>query len=163
MKDDAWPRTDIDRFILAGAGSKGSEARRRRRPAHAAPPRLLRSDRPAADAGGDRRLRATTPSPDAFAKVVDRLLASPQFGERWGRHWLDVARYAETTGKERNFTFPDAWRYRDYVIAAFNADKPYDQFIREQIAGDLLPAQDECGARRERSSPPASSRSARRG
>src|SRR5262249_37340098 len=72
-------------------------------------------------------------------KVVDRLLASPQFGERWGRHWLDVARYAESTGKERNFTYPEAWRYRDYVIAAVNTDTPYDQFIREQVAGDLLP------------------------
>src|SRR4029079_18075777 len=82
-------------------------------------------------------------APDTFAKVVDALLASPQFGERWGRHWLDVARFAESTGKERNFTFPEAWRYRDYVIAAMNADKPYDQFIREQIAGDLLPAADD--------------------
>ncbi len=80
-------------------------------------------------------------SPDALAKTVDRLLASPQFGERWGRHWLDVARFAESTGKERNFTFPAAWRYRDYVIASMNADKPYDEFIREQIAGDLLPAE----------------------
>ncbi len=76
-------------------------------------------------------------------KVVDRLLASPQFGERWGRHWLDVARYAESSGKDVNIAFPHAWRYRDYVIAAFNADKPYDQFIREQIAGDLLPASDD--------------------
>ena len=60
-------------------------------------------------------------SPGAFEKVVDRLLASPRFGERWGRHWLDVARFAESSGKERNFTFPEAWRYRDWVIAAFNA------------------------------------------
>src|SRR5581483_11278021 len=79
-------------------------------------------------------------NPKAFEGVVDKLLASPQFGERWGRHWLDVARYAESSGKERNYTFPHAWRYRDYVIASFNADKPYDRFIREQIAGDLLPA-----------------------
>ena len=72
--------------------------------------------------------------------MVDRLLASPAFGERWGRHWLDVARYGESTGSSRNVPYPHAWRYRDYVIDAFNADKPYDQFIREQIAGDLLPA-----------------------
>lgn len=76
----------------------------------------------------------------AIAKVVDQLLDSPQFGERWGRHWLDVARYAESTGMERNCTYPQAWRYRDYVIQAFNDDKPFDQFIREQIAGDLLAA-----------------------
>ena len=81
-------------------------------------------------------------SPAAFEKVVDRLLASPQFGERWGRHWLDVARFAESSGKQVNFNYPHAWRYRDYVIAAFNADKPYDRFIKEQIAGDLLPAAD---------------------
>jgi hypothetical protein len=77
-------------------------------------------------------------SPDAFAKVVDRLLASPQYGERWGRHWLDLARYAESEGFKADETRPNAWRYRDYVINAFNADKPYDRFIREQIAGDEL-------------------------
>jgi hypothetical protein len=79
-------------------------------------------------------------SPKAFEKVVDRLLASRSFGERWGRHWLDVVRYAESTGSARNVAYPHAWRYRDYVIASFNADKPYDRFIREQIAGDLLPS-----------------------
>ena len=78
-------------------------------------------------------------SPEARARVVDQLLAAPQYGERWGRHWLDVARYAESTGKERNLIYAQAWRYRDWVIDAFNADKPYDQFLREQIAGDLLP------------------------
>jgi hypothetical protein len=77
-------------------------------------------------------------SPDAFAKLVDRLLASPAYGERWGRHWLDAARYADSGGYEQDFTYPNAWRYRDYVIRAFNQDKPYDQFIREQIAGDEL-------------------------
>jgi hypothetical protein len=81
-------------------------------------------------------------SPTAFEKVVDRLLASPRFGERWGRHWLDVARYAESSGKTVNVTYPQAWHYRDYVIAAFNADKPYDQFIKEQLAGDLMPTDD---------------------
>ena len=73
-------------------------------------------------------------------RLVDRLLASPAFGERWGRHWLDVARFGESTGSSRNLPYPHAWRYRDYVIDAFNNDKPYDQFLREQIAGDLLPA-----------------------
>ena len=78
--------------------------------------------------------------PDAFPRVVDRLLASPRYGERWGRHWLDVARYADSTGADEDHRYPHAWRYRDYVIRAFNEDKPYDQFVREQIAGDLLPS-----------------------
>ena len=78
--------------------------------------------------------------PNAFERVVDRLLKSPAFGERWGRHWLDVARYGESSGSARNIPFPHAWRYRDYVIESFTSDKPYNQFIREQIAGDLLPA-----------------------
>jgi hypothetical protein len=76
----------------------------------------------------------------ALRALVDALLESPHFGERWGRHWLDVVRYAESNGNSRNATFPHAWRYRDYVIDALNADTPYDQFLREQIAGDLLPA-----------------------
>jgi hypothetical protein len=81
-------------------------------------------------------------SPDAFAKVVDRLLASPRYGERWGRHWLDVARYADSTGNDEDHRYPYAWRYRDYVIDSFNQDVSYDQFLREQIAGDLMPAAD---------------------
>lgn len=75
--------------------------------------------------------------------TVDELLASPRFGERWGRHWLDVVRFAESNGREANLTFPHAWRYRDYVIDAVNADVPFDRFITEQIAGDLLPAKNE--------------------
>src|SRR5207248_4323711 len=77
-------------------------------------------------------------SPNAFARVVDRLLASPAYGERWGRHWLDVVRYAETTANDANAVMRYAWRYRDYVAGAFNKDKPYDQFLIEQLAGDLL-------------------------
>ena len=77
-------------------------------------------------------------SPQAWPELVDRLLASPQFGERWARHWLDLVRYAETRGHEYDYEIPNAWQYRDYVIRAFNADVPYDQFVREQIAGDLL-------------------------
>ena len=77
-------------------------------------------------------------SPDAWGKLIDRLLASPQYGERWGRHWLDVARYADSNGFEHDFDRPNAWRYRDYVIRSFNQDKPYNQFLREQIAGDEL-------------------------
>jgi hypothetical protein len=78
----------------------------------------------------------------AFAKVVDRLLASPRYGERWGRHWLDLARYADTGGFKEDAERPDMWRYRDYVIRAFNQDKPYDRFIREQIAGDEIYPED---------------------
>lgn len=89
-------------------------------------------------------------SPDAFAKVVDRLLQSPQYGERWGRHWLDVARYADSNGLDENVAFGNAWRYRDYVINAFNKDKPYDQFITEQLAGDLLPPTNDVAVKHER-------------
>lgn len=139
-KDKSWAKTDLDKFLLYAMEAKGVK--------------------PVADADKLTLLRRVyfdliglppTPqaidafwkdnSPDALAKVVDQLLASPQFGERWGRHWLDVARYAESTGKEINIAYPQAWRYRDYVIESFNEDKPYDQFIREQIAGDQLPTQ----------------------
>ncbi|MBI3855625.1 MAG: DUF1549 domain-containing protein, partial [Planctomycetes bacterium] len=82
------------------------------------------------------------PAPDAFEKVVDRLLASPRYGERWGRHWLDLVRYADSNGVDEDVNHPYAWRYRDYVIAAFNQDKPYDRFVREQLAGDLDAAPD---------------------
>jgi len=139
VKNAAWPKGDLDRFVLAHLESKGLA--------------------PVADASKLTLLRRVyfdliglpptfdevnafldDKSADPFANVVDRLLASPQFGERWGRHWLDVARYAESTGKDVNTPYPHAWRYRDYVITAFNADKPYDRFVREQIAGDLLPS-----------------------
>ncbi|MDE2506695.1 MAG: DUF1549 domain-containing protein, partial [Planctomycetota bacterium] len=77
--------------------------------------------------------------PDAYERLVDRLLDSPHYGERWGRHWLDLVRYAETTGYERDSDKPHAWKYRDYVIAAFNHDLPYDRFLLEQLAGDEIP------------------------
>ena len=141
VKRADWPRGDIDRFLLAALEARGLAP-----VADADRPRLLR--RVTFDLIGlpptPEELDAflADDSPDAFAKVVDRLLASPRFGERWGRHWLDVARFAESSGKT-NFTYPQAWRYRDWAIASFNADKPYDQFVREQIAGDLLPAEDD--------------------
>jgi hypothetical protein len=137
-----WPKSDIDRFILAKLEEKGLK--------------------PVADA--DRRslgrrlyydLIGLPPTPeqlDAFVKdkssnatekLVDQLLASRHFGEQWGRAWLDVARYGESTGLDRNLNYPYAWKYRDYVFNAFNEDKPYDRFIHEQIAGDLLPAKDQ--------------------
>ena len=79
-------------------------------------------------------------SPKAFEKVVERLLASPRYGEKWGRNWLDVARYADSTGNDEDHRYPFAWKYRDYVIESFNSDLPYDQFVREQLAGDQIPA-----------------------
>jgi hypothetical protein len=82
-------------------------------------------------------------SEERYEHVVDRLLASARYGERWGRHWLDVARYAESSGKDSNVVYPHAWRYRDWVIEAFDGDMPYDRFLIEQVAGDLLPAEDE--------------------
>src|SRR5204863_4484100 len=77
-------------------------------------------------------------SPDAYERAVDRLLASPRYGERFGRHWLDVVRYSETLGFEFDYDLHNAWRYRDYVIRAFNSDLPYDQFVVEHLAGDLI-------------------------
>ncbi|VTR93787.1 secreted protein containing duf1549 : Uncharacterized protein OS=Pedosphaera parvula (strain Ellin514) GN=Cflav_PD5224 PE=4 SV=1: PSCyt1: PSCyt2: PSD1 [Gemmata massiliana] len=82
-------------------------------------------------------------SPEAFAKVVDRLLASPAYGERWGRHWLDVVRYADTAGDNSDYPIPQIFRYRNWVIEAFNRDLPYDEFVRQQLAGDLLPSKNE--------------------
>ncbi|MCE9607320.1 MAG: PSD1 and planctomycete cytochrome C domain-containing protein [Planctomycetia bacterium] len=137
VRDTAWPRDDLDRFILVGL-----EAAKLAPVADAE--RLVLIRRLSFDLTGlpptpsDIDLFTADASPDAVAKLVDRLLASPAFGERWGRHWLDVARYAESTGPSRNIPYPHAWRYRDYVIDAVNDDKPYDLFIREQIAGDLL-------------------------
>lgn len=133
-----WPRTDIDRFIAAGWEEKkhaptiDSDRRTLIRRAYfdliGLPPAPDQIEAFVADA-----------RPDAFARVVDPLLASTHFGERWGRHWLDVARFAESSGGGRTLLFKEAWRYRDYVIDAFNRDLPFDHFIREQIAGDLLP------------------------
>src|SRR6185436_19116887 len=77
-------------------------------------------------------------SPDAWSRLIDDLLSRPQYGERWARHWLDVVRFAQSNGYERDGEKPFAWRYRDYVVRALNMDKPYDQFIREQLAGDEL-------------------------
>ena len=137
-----WPRNGIDRFVLA----KLEENTLTPAPdAHALT--LIRrlyfvlAGLPPSAADVEKWTRAIGPNLDqtAVAQLVDHLLASPRFGERWGQHWLDVARYAESTGGDSNNIFPHAWRYRDYVIDSFNADKPFDQFIREQLAGDLLP------------------------
>lgn len=139
VKDAAWPSSDVDRYVLAALERKGLVP-----VADADRVTLIRrvtfdlTGLPPTPAAIDAYVKDR--SPGAFARVVDRLLASPHFGERWGRHWLDVARYSESTGPSRNIPYPPAWRYRDYVFDAFNADMPYDQFLREQVAGDLLPA-----------------------
>lgn len=135
VKLTAWAASPIDHFILAKIEAAGLQ--------------------PAAAAGREQLLRRVTidliglpptpeeidafvrdKSPGAWGRVVDRLLASPHYGERWGRHWLDLARYAESNGYEFDELRPNAWRYRDYVIRSWNADKPYDRFLQEQIVGD---------------------------
>ena len=144
VKDAAWPRGDLDRFILAKLEAKGLK------PVADADPQTLGRriyfdliglpPTPEEAAAFVKEYEAgIAHQPAAIAQLVDRLLASPHYGERWGRHWLDVARYAESVTL-RGFVFPEAWRYRDYVIAAFNRDLPYDRFMREQVSGDLLPA-----------------------
>jgi hypothetical protein len=135
VKSGDWPRDRIDRFVLAKMEANGLS------PATDAPAAMLVRRLYFDLTGLPPPLDQSMP-PDLPA-LVDRLLDSPQFGERWGRHWLDVARYAESNGNDglsRNPSFPHAWRFRDYVIRAFNEDMPYDRFITEQLAGDLLPA-----------------------
>ena len=136
VKNAAWPQTDIDRFLLAKLEAQGLS--------------------PAADADKRTLIRRATydltglpPTPEevaafladesdeAFARVVDRLLDSPRYGERWARHWFDVVRYADTAGDNSDYPIPQMYRYRDWVIEAFNRDLPYDEFVRDQIAGDL--------------------------
>jgi hypothetical protein len=114
------------------------DARAAGRTVGAAAAGLPRRDRPAADARGAPGVPGRS-LPRCAGTRVDELLARPSYGERWGRHWLDLVRYAETNGYERDATKPNAWRYRDYVIRAFNDDKPFDRFLREQLAGDELP------------------------
>ncbi|MEM1297006.1 MAG: PSD1 and planctomycete cytochrome C domain-containing protein, partial [Verrucomicrobiota bacterium] len=136
-----WAKSEIDRFILATLEEKAMT------PAPDADPETLVRrlffdliGLPPSPASQKKFLDHWNTDPNqAIEYIVSKLLASPQFGERWGRHWLDVARYAESTGKETNMAFPHAWRYRDFVIDSFNADKPYDRFLSQQIAGDLLP------------------------
>lgn len=141
VHNEAWSQSPLDRFILAQLESAGLE------PAPAADKRTL-IRRATFDLHGvpptvdEVNAFLADESPEAFARVIDRLLASPRYGERWGRHWLDVARYADSNGLDENVAYANAWRYRDYVVAAFNKDKPFDRFVQEQIAGDLLPPDD---------------------
>jgi hypothetical protein len=140
-KNAAWPKSDIDRHVLAKLEGKGLQPvadaqkldllRRVTFDLTGLPPNI-----------GDIQAYMKDTSPEAFARVVDNLLSSERFGEYWGRHWMDVARYAESSGKDVNIPYPFAWRYRDWVIEAINSDMPYDEFMRQQIAGDLLPYKD---------------------
>jgi hypothetical protein len=137
-----WARSDIDRFVLAKLEASGltpvgdadatTLARRLHLDLIGLPPDPDRLARFVSDCARDRE--------GAVEKLVDEILASPHFGERWGRRWLDVVRYADSNGRDINVVWHDAWRYRDWTVEALNADRPYDQFVREQIAGDLLPA-----------------------
>ena len=147
VKDADWPLGAIDRFVLAGLEAQGLRpvgdadratlARRLYFDLIGLPPTPEEMD-----------AFVTDPAPTAYEGLVERLLASPHFGERWGRHWLDVARFGESLTL-RGFVLKEAWRYRDYVIDAFNADLPYDRFVREQVAGDLLPASGLADRRRQ--------------
>ena len=139
VQNTAWLRSDVDHFILAALESN-------QLPPVADADRLTMIRRLTFDLTGlpptPQEIAAfqDDPSPSAYATLVDRLLASPGFAEHWARHWLDVARYGESTGPSRNVPYPHAWKYRDYVIDAMQKDLPLDRFIQEQIAGDLLPA-----------------------
>ena len=141
VKNQAWVKSPVDAFILARLEEKNLTP---------APPadKLTLLRRATFDLTGlpptetEIKNFLADASPKAFEKVVERLLTSPRYGEKWGRHWLDVARYADSTGNDEDHRYPFAWKYRDYVIESFNNDLPYDQFVREQIAGDLLPAKD---------------------
>ena len=138
VKNQSWPATDADRFILAKLEEKNispappAEPQTWLRRVHFAITGLPPSPSELHELLADH-------SPGAREKVVDRLLSSPHYGERWARHWMDLVRYAESRGHESDFIIANAYHYRDYLIRAFNADVPYDQFVREQLAGDLLP------------------------
>jgi hypothetical protein len=153
-KDGNWSEQPVDRFILSRLEAQGlapagpadplTLARRLGLVLTGLPPTPDQVERFLAEAGGGQGQGAA--SQQAVTRLVDSLLASPHFGERWARHWMDVVRFSETHGNEWNYEVHHAWRYRDYLIRAFNADVPYDQFVREHIAGDLLP----CPRRDER-------------
>ena len=136
-KNKTWPRTPIDQFVLAKLVEKGFT------PSPAADKRTLLR-RVYFDLIGlpptpdQMEAFLKDKSPQAYSKVVDRLLASPRYGERWARHWLDVVHYADTHGHDQDRPRPNAWPYRDYLIRSFNDDKPYARFVQEQLAGDAL-------------------------
>lgn len=139
VQNSAWPQSDLDRFVLARLEAEGLS------PAPKADKQAL-IRRVTFDLTGLPPTPAEISAflnderPKAYPELIERLLSSPAYGERWGRHWLDIARYADSNGLDENVAHGNAWRYRDYVVRSFNADKPFDQFIREQLAGDQLEA-----------------------
>jgi hypothetical protein len=142
VADARWPKTGVDRFVLAKLEEKklkpvaDADRRTLARRVHYDLTGLPPTPEQVEAFVKDRR-------PDAYERLVDSLLASSHFGEQWGRAWLDVARYGESTGLDRNLNYPYAWKYRDWVVQSVNEDKPYDRFVQEQVAGDLLPAKDQ--------------------
>ncbi|MCA9097874.1 MAG: DUF1549 domain-containing protein, partial [Planctomycetaceae bacterium] len=135
-----WPLTSIDGYILNALEKEGLK------PAARADRRTLirrvtydLTGLPPTPEEVEAYLADTRPEAEAYKAVVERLLASPRYGEHWGRHWLDIVRYADTAGENSDHPLPHAWKYRNWVIQAINKDQPYDQFLRDQIAGDLLP------------------------
>src|SRR5262249_19908288 len=146
VRDERWPRNPIDRFILAKLEEKGI------RPVKDADPRTL-VRRVTLDLTGlppspeEVEAFLADSSPDAFSRLVERLLASPAYGERWGRHWLDAAPSPDGAGDTSDSPIPQMYKYRNYVIGAFNEDKPYARFIREQLAGAPPPSRDDGGRR----------------
>ncbi len=144
VTNKAWVKNPIDAFILEKLEAKGLS------PAKPADPNALirrvtydLTGLPPTPEQVDAFVKEASAKPEvAYEALIDRLLASPHYGEKWGRHWLDLVRYAETNGYERDGPKPYAWRYRDYVIRSFNADKPFDRFIKEQLAGDEMPGDD---------------------
>ena len=140
VEDPLWSSHPIDRYLFARLHAAGRAPRSRRQIRVLVAPRLyfdLWGLPPTVD---ELTAIGSETSPDWYEQLVDRLLASPRFGERWARHWLDIVRYGESLTL-RGFILPDAWRYRNYVIESFSADRPYPEFVREQIAGDLMPAE----------------------
>lgn len=137
VKNQAWVKNPIDAFVLAKLEEKNLTPN---------PPadRITLLRRATIDMTGlpptpeETQQFLNDKSPNAYEKIVDRLLASPAYGERWARHWLDVVRYADSNGFKADETRPNIWRYRDYVIKSLNEDKPYDRFIKEQVAGDEI-------------------------
>ncbi|MFM1872157.1 MAG: hypothetical protein RL398_1579 [Planctomycetota bacterium] len=138
VRDAGWARTEVDRFVLAGLEARGlkpaPEADR-----HTLLRRLTYDLTGLPPTAAEIEAFVRDDSPEAYDKVVDRLLASPHYGEKWARHWLDLVRYADTDGYERDRKKPFVWRYRDWVVDAFNADMPYAEFVRSQLAGDERP------------------------
>ncbi|GIT31721.1 MAG: hypothetical protein Ct9H300mP1_37670 [Planctomycetaceae bacterium] len=139
QKPPSWIRTPIDSFVLSRLGRRRPGPLTTGRSPGAGPPGHLRPHRTASHPRTGGNIPGRKPGPGAWGRLVDRLLGSPHYGARWGRHWLDVARYADSNGLDENVAHGNAWRYRDWVIDSLNADRPFDSFVRDQLAGDRGP------------------------